>query len=110
MRKGVFRRIANYVKAVDHVDLKLIKGSTVALVGESGCGKTTLGESILRLNREVEGTVRFQQTDVMNLATNELKQIRRHMQIIFQDPFGSLSPRLRSGRLLEKAFKCISLS
>ncbi len=95
VRKGVFRRIANYVKAVDHVDLKLIKGSTVALVGESGCGKTTLGESILRLNREVQGTVHFKETDVMNLPTNELKQIRRHMQIIFQDPFGSLSPRLR---------------
>ncbi len=95
VRKGVFRRIANYVKAVDHVDLKLMKGSTVALVGESGCGKTTLGESILRLNREVQGTVRFQETDVMSLPMNELKQIRRHMQIVFQDPFGSLSPRLR---------------
>ena len=95
VRKGVFRKIANYVKAVDCVDLKLMKGSTVALVGESGCGKTTLGESILRLNREVQGTVRFQETDVMSLPTNELKQIRRHMQIVFQDPFGSLSPRLR---------------
>ena len=95
VRKGVFRKIANYVKAVDHVDLKLMKGSTVALVGESGCGKTTLGESILRLNREVQGAVRFKETDVMNLPTNELKQIRRHMQIVFQDPFGSLSPRLR---------------
>ena len=95
VRKGVFRRIANYVKAVDHVDLELIKGSTVALVGESGCGKTTLGESILRLNRDTQGTVRFKQTDVMNLQTHELKQIRQHMQIIFQDPFGSLSPRLR---------------
>ncbi len=95
VRKGVFRRIANYVKAVDHVDLKLMKRSTVALVGESGCGKTTLGESILRLNREVQGTVRFQETDVMSLPMNELKQIRRHMQIVFQDPFGSLSPRLR---------------
>jgi peptide/nickel transport system ATP-binding protein len=95
VRKGIFRRIANYVKAVDDVDLKLIKGSTVALVGESGCGKTTLGESILRLNREVQGTVHFQKTDVMSLPTPELKQIRRHMQIIFQDPFGSLSPRLR---------------
>ena len=95
VRKGVFRKIANYVKAVDHVDLQLMKGSTVALVGESGCGKTTLGESILRLNREAQGTVRFQETDVMSLPTSELKQIRRHMQIVFQDPFGSLSPRLR---------------
>ncbi len=95
VRKGVFRRIANYVKAVDDVDLEITKGSTVALVGESGCGKTTLGESILRLNREVVGKVRFQNTDVMQLSTPELKQIRRHMQIVFQDPFGSLSPRLR---------------
>lgn len=95
VRKGVFRKIASHVKAIDHVNLKLIKGSTVALVGESGCGKTTLGESILRLNREVQGIVRFQEIDVMSLPTNELKQIRRHMQIVFQDPFGSLSPRLR---------------
>ena len=95
VRKGVFRRVANYVKAVDHVDLELMKGSTVALVGESGCGKTTLGESILRLNREVQGTVRFKDIDVMSLPTDELKQTRRHMQIVFQDPFGSLSPRLR---------------
>ena len=95
VRKGVFRRIANYVKAVDNVDLKLVEGSTVALVGESGCGKTTLGESILRLNRNTQGKVQFRQTDVMGLQTHELKQIRQHMQIIFQDPFGSLSPRLR---------------
>ena len=95
IRKGVLRRIANYVKAVDHVDLELIQGSTVALVGESGCGKTTLGESILRLNRDTQGLVRYKQINVMNLQTHELKQIRRHMQIIFQDPFGSLSPRLR---------------
>jgi peptide/nickel transport system ATP-binding protein len=95
VRKGVFRKIANYVKAVDNVDLKLMKGSTVALVGESGCGKTTLGESILRLNREARGTVQFQETNVMSLPTNELKKIRRHMQIVFQDPFGSLSPRLQ---------------
>ena len=95
VRKGVFRKIANYIKAVDDVDLEITKGSTVALVGESGCGKTTLGESILRLNREVRGKVLFQETDVMSLPTDKLKQIRRHMQIVFQDPFGSLSPRLR---------------
>jgi peptide/nickel transport system ATP-binding protein len=105
VRKGVFRRIANYVKAVDHVDLDLIQGSTVALVGESGCGKTTLGESILRLNREVKGTVQFKQTDVMSLPTSELKQIRRHMQIVFQDPFGSLSPRLRVREIIEEGLQ-----
>ncbi len=95
VRKGVFRRVAAHVKAVDHVDLDIWQGSTVALVGESGCGKTTLGESILRLNREVQGSVRFRGTEVLNLPTPELKQIRRHLQIVFQDPFGSLSPRMR---------------
>ena len=95
VRKGVFRRIANYVKAVDDVDLQLNRGSTIALVGESGCGKTTLGESLLRLNREVQGKVTFRDMEVMELPTDQLKQVRRHMQIVFQDPFGSLSPRLR---------------
>ena len=95
VRKGIFRRVAAHVKAVDDVDLELFKGATVALVGESGCGKTTLGESILRLNREVRGTVKFKNIDVMSLPTDKIKQMRRHMQIVFQDPFGSLSPRLR---------------
>ena len=90
-----FKTDAGIVRAVDGVSFEVRRGETLALVGESGCGKTTLGESILRLNREVKGTVRFQETDVMSLPTNELKQIRRHMQIVFQDPFGSLSPRLR---------------
>ncbi len=95
VRKGVFRRIANYVKAVDNVDLEIQKGSTVALVGESGCGKTTLGETLLRLNREGEGSILFNGHDVMSLEKDELKAMRRDMQIVFQDPFGSLSPRMR---------------
>ena len=95
VHKGVFRRIANYVKAVDNVDLDIRRGSTVALVGESGCGKTTLGESILRLNREVRGNILFDSHSVMDLEGAELKAMRRHMQIVFQDPYGSLSPRMR---------------
>ncbi len=94
VRRGVFRRIAAYIKAVDDVKLRLDKGSTVALVGESGCGKTTFGESILRLTREAQGKVLFQGRDVMRLDTPELKKMRRHLQIVFQDPFGSLSPRM----------------
>ncbi|MCF8720789.1 ABC transporter ATP-binding protein [Nitrospina gracilis] len=95
VRKGVFRTVSAHVKAVDHVDLDIQRGSTVALVGESGCGKTTLGESILRLNREVRGTVRFHGQDLMALSNTDMKKMRKSLQIIFQDPFGSLSPRMR---------------
>ncbi|CAI2718488.1 ABC transporter ATP-binding protein [Nitrospina watsonii] len=95
VRKGVFRTVSAHVKAVDHVDLDIQRGSTVALVGESGCGKTTLGESILRLNRDTRGSVRFKGQDLMALAKDQIKALRKYMQIIFQDPFGSLSPRMR---------------
>ena len=94
VRKGVFLRIANYIKAVDNVDLEIQKGSTLALVGESGCGKTTLGESILKLTRETQGEVIFEGLDIMKLNNTELKKIRNQMQIVFQDPMGSLSPRM----------------
>jgi len=94
VRKGVFLRIANYVKAVDDIDLEIQKGSTLALVGESGCGKTTLGESILRLIRETQGEVTFDGLDIMKFNNSELKKIRNQLQIVFQDPMGSLSPRM----------------
>jgi len=94
VRKGVFLRTANYIKAVDSVDLEVQKGSTLALVGESGCGKTTLGESILRLTKESQGKVVFDGLDLMKLNNTALKQIRNKMQIVFQDPMGSLSPRM----------------
>ena len=94
VRKGVFLRIANYIKALDNVDLEIQKGSTLALVGESGCGKTTLGESILKLTGESQGEVIFEGLDIMKLNNTELKKIRNQMQIVFQDPMGSLSPRM----------------
>ena len=94
VRKGVFLRIANYIKAVDNVDLEIQKGSTLALVGESGCGKTTLGESILKLTGETQGEVIFEGLDIMKLNNTELKKMRNQMQIVFQDPMGSLSPRM----------------
>ena len=111
VRKGVFLRIANYVKAVDGVDLEIQKGSTLALVGESGCGKTTLGESILRLTRETQGEVLFNGLNMMKLNSTKLKKIRNQMQIVFQDPMGSLSPRMTVenivGEGLEEHYKNI---
>ncbi|MBT5469156.1 MAG: dipeptide ABC transporter ATP-binding protein, partial [Nitrospina sp.] len=94
VRKGVFLRTVAHVRAVDHVDLEIPKGSTVALVGESGCGKTTMGESILKLNSHAKGEVNFSGRDVMQLSGNNLKSFRKHMQMVFQDPFGSLQPRM----------------
>ena len=94
VRKGIFLRIANYVRAVDDIDIEIQRGSTLAIVGESGCGKTTLGESILKLTREARGEVLFNGIDIMKLNNIEIKNYRKKMQIVFQDPMGSLSPRM----------------
>ena len=102
VRKGVFLKTVGHVRAVDNVNLDLKKCTTLALVGESGCGKTTLGESILRLNRDARGKVLFEGTDIMTLDTPELKQARQHLQIVFQDPFGSLSPRMTIEDIVEE--------
>jgi len=94
VKKGVFLRTVNHIRAVDNVDLEIPKGSTLALVGESGCGKTTLGESIIRLNSHAKGQVIFVDQDLMQLNGNQLKYFRKNMQMVFQDPFGSLQPRM----------------
>ena len=94
VRKGVFLRVANHIRAVDQIDLDIPKGSTVALVGESGCGKTTLGESILQLVPDARGEVFFNDQNIMKLKGETLKRFRKYMQIVFQDPFGSLQPRM----------------
>ncbi len=100
VRKGVFLRVANYIRAVDNINLDIPKGSTLALVGESGCGKSTLGESILQLNPVAQGDVFFNDQNMMHLKGETLKKFRKHMQIVFQDPFGSLQPRMTIERIV----------
>ena len=90
----MFLRTVNHIRAVDNINLEIPKGSTLALVGESGCGKTTLGESIIRLNTYAQGEVIFAGQDLMQLTGNQLKYFRKNMQMVFQDPFGSLQPRM----------------
>ena len=92
---GLLRRPRAWVRAVDDVDLSIERGKTLALVGESGCGKTTVGRSILRLEQPQQGRVEFDGVDVMQLSTAELKPYRRRMQIVFQDPMAALDPRMR---------------
>ena len=95
VRSGVLQRVTGHVKAVDGITFKIGKGETLGLVGESGCGKTTVGRTILRLIPHTSGTVTFDGRNVFAAHGAELKRLRRDMQIIFQDPAGSLNPRMR---------------
>jgi peptide/nickel transport system ATP-binding protein len=100
IQKGIFSRTVGYVKAVDNVSFTVYPGETVGLVGESGSGKTTTGRAILRLIEPTSGQVRFQGQDITTLPVKDLRPLRKHMQIIFQDPYSSLNPRLTVGSAL----------
>jgi peptide/nickel transport system ATP-binding protein len=95
IRAGLFQRVVGHVRAVDGVDLEIPAGRTLALVGESGCGKTTVGRSLLRLEEPQAGRIWFDGVDVATLSRAELRPYRSSMQIIFQDPMASLDPRMR---------------
>ena len=97
VRAGLMQRVVNWVKAVDDVSFTVKKGETLGMVGESGCGKTTIGRSMLRLVEPTSGSVQYDGRDVLKLRGHELKDARRHMQIIFQDPYASLDPRVPIG-------------
>jgi oligopeptide/dipeptide ABC transporter ATP-binding protein len=105
VRGGLLQRVVAWVQAVDDVSFSIRQGETVGLVGESGCGKTTVGRTMLRLIEPTDGQVLFDGVEVFNLRGQELKQIRRDMQIIFQDPYASLDPRTPIGESVAEGLK-----
>lgn len=102
IKKGVLSKVVAHVKAVDGVSFELKQGEVLALVGESGCGKTTIGRTILKLIPATEGNVVFDNKDVLKANPQELLELRKQMQIIFQDPFSSLNPRMTVGQLISE--------
>ncbi len=101
--KGIFQKIAYYIKAVDGVSFKINKGTTLGLVGESGCGKTTAGKAIISLVPATSGNIFFRGNDITYPAEKERKEIARNIQIIFQDPYGSLNPKMKIGYIIDEA-------
>ena len=102
VRKGILSRVSDYVRAVDDVELEIKRGSTVGLVGESGSGKTTLGKTVLRLLAPTAGRIFFEGEDITELDSARLRPLRREMQMIFQNPYGSLNPRMNVGSLVSE--------
>ncbi|MGY3088491.1 peptide/nickel transport system ATP-binding protein [Hymenobacter sp. UYAg731] len=100
LRKGFFRRATDYVRAVDDVSFTLYPGETIGLVGESGCGKTTLGRALLRLTEPTAGSILFEGTDLAKLSSGDLRRRRRDLQLVFQDPYAALNPMLTVGEAI----------
>ena len=105
VRGGLFQKVVGWVQAVDDVSFTIKEGETLGMVGESGCGKTTVGRTMLRLVEPTGGSVKFGDTDVFSLHGTELKELRRKMQIIFQDPYSSLDPRMPIGESVMEGLK-----
>jgi oligopeptide/dipeptide ABC transporter ATP-binding protein len=110
VRRGFLQRVVGWIKAVDGVDLEIPEARTLGLVGESGCGKSTLARLILKLDEPDDGTVLYRDRDITHLSREEMKPYRRKMQVIFQDPYGSLNPRMTAGKTIEEGLRTIGLN
>jgi len=110
IRKGLFRHTAGWVKAVDGVSFRIEAGKTMGLVGESGCGKTTIGRTILKLIPATAGRVRFNSVEIFEQSSSRMRRLRRDMQLIFQDPYGSLNPRMTVGNIVGESLTAHGLA
>ena len=102
VRKGIMKKVVKTVKAVDDINFELFKGETLGIVGESGCGKSTMGRCLIGLLQKTDGCIQFEGREIGDLNKEQLRDLKKDMQIIFQDPYGSLNPRFRVREIIEE--------